>query len=75
MSPQEWDWPPEGRSRERYVEAVPRRTGWASPRANRFINGYLRFLWIFFKVVIGGLCGLGLLGVLLVMKGLVSAIH
>ena len=73
---QEWDWPPEGNSRQRYdVDAVPRRTGWASPRTNRFVNGYLRFLWILFKVVGGGFCGLALVGILLVMKGLISAIH
>jgi hypothetical protein len=76
LSPQEWDWPPEGKFRRlNDVDAVPRRTGWASPRTNRFVNGYLRFLWILFKVVVGGLCGLALVVVLLVMIGLISAIN
>jgi hypothetical protein len=71
---QEWDWPPEGSSRERYdVDAVPRRTGWASPRTNRITSGYLRVLLFLLKVVAGAFCGLAFVGCLLVIKGLISA--
>jgi hypothetical protein len=67
---QEWDWPPEGNSRERYVDAVPRRTGWAM---NRITSGYLRVLLFLLKVVAGAFCGLAFVGCLLVIKGLISA--
>jgi hypothetical protein len=72
---QEWDWPPEGRFREeRYVAAVPRRTGWASPAASKFTSGYLRFVVLILKVMVGAVCGLGIVLCLLVIKALIGAI-
>jgi hypothetical protein len=61
---EEWDWPPERRYRPRrhyYAEldvTIPTTTSWV----NRAVNVYWRFVVTVFKMVIGAICGVVLVG-------------
>jgi hypothetical protein len=60
---EEWDWPP-GRpvGGNRFVEAEPRGTGWASPTSTKIVNGYVRVVLFLLKIFLGAVGGLVLLG-------------
>jgi hypothetical protein len=58
--PEEWDFPPERRERPRRYSADPTTT--TTSWAKRAVDGYWRFVVTVFKVVIGAICGVVLVG-------------
>lgn len=70
---QEWDWPPrQYRTHDALEELAPPKTGWAAPPVTKAINIYWWVLKTIFKMFMGAVCAIVIMGALWLIVTILS---